>query len=87
MGSNITSAKVIGTRHEKLYKLMFQPARALIHTTTNSDLCELWHRRMTHFHHGDLRVLRDIVTRVPYFSIEHQELCKGCALGKYTKMQ
>ena len=26
-GSNITSAKVIGTRHEKLYKLMFQPMR------------------------------------------------------------
>jgi hypothetical protein len=25
------------------------------------------------------------VTRVPYFSTEHQELCKGCALGKYTK--
>jgi hypothetical protein len=42
-GSSITSAKVIGTRHEKLYKLMFQPARALIHTTNNSDLCELWH--------------------------------------------
>jgi hypothetical protein len=28
-GSNITSAKVIGTRHEKLYRLMFQPTRAL----------------------------------------------------------
>jgi hypothetical protein len=26
------------------------------------------------------------VTRVPKFSIEHQELCKGCALGKYTKI-
>jgi hypothetical protein len=22
---------------------------------------------------------------VPYFSTKHQELCKGCALGKYTK--
>ena len=36
-------------------------------------------------HHGALRILREIVTRVPEFSIEHQELCKGCALGKYTK--
>jgi hypothetical protein len=25
------------------------------------------------------------VTRVPDFSSEHHELCKGCALGKYTK--
>ena len=26
-GSSITSTKVIGTRHEKLYKLLFQPTR------------------------------------------------------------
>jgi hypothetical protein len=25
------------------------------------------------------------VTGVPEFSTEHQELCKGCALGKYIK--
>jgi hypothetical protein len=25
------------------------------------------------------------VTGVPNFSSEHHELCKGCALGKYTK--
>jgi hypothetical protein len=25
------------------------------------------------------------VTEVPDFSSEHHELCKGCALGKYTK--
>jgi hypothetical protein len=52
-GSSITLAKVIGTRHEKLYKLSFQLVRALIHTTSNSsDLCELWYRRMAHLHHG-----------------------------------
>ena len=84
-GSSITSAKVIGTRHEKLYKLMFKPTSALYHTTNNNDLCELWHRRMAHLHHGALRILREIVTGVPEFSIEHQEVCKGCALGKYTK--
>ena len=26
------------------------------------------------------------MTGVPYFSSEHHELCKGCALGKYTKI-
>ena len=41
-GSSITLAKVIGIHHEKLYKLMFQPVRALIHNTNNSDLCELY---------------------------------------------
>jgi hypothetical protein len=30
-------------------------------------------------------ILREIVTVVPEFNTEHQELCKGCALGKYTK--
>jgi hypothetical protein len=86
-GSSITSAKVICTRHERLYKFLFQPARALIHSTnSSSDLCELWHKRMAHFHHGALRVLREMVTRVPDFSSEHHELCKGCALGKYTKI-
>jgi hypothetical protein len=86
-GSSITSAKVIGTRHERMYKFFFQPVRALIHSTTSSnDLCEIWHRRMAHLHHGALRVLRELVTRVIYFSSEHHELCKGCILGKYTKI-
>ena len=84
--SSITSAKVIGTRHERLYKFLFQPTRALIHSTSSSsDLCEIWHRRMAHLHHGALRVLREMVTGVPDFSSEHHELCKGCTLGKYTK--
>ena len=40
---------------------------------------------MAHLHHGVLRVLREIVTGLPVFSTEHQDVCKGCALGKYTK--
>jgi transposase InsO family protein len=60
--------------------------RALIHSTSSSsDLCEICHRRMAHLHHGALRVLREMVTGVPDFSSKHHELCKGCALGKYTK--
>jgi hypothetical protein len=85
-GSSITSAKVIGTRHERLYKFLFQPTRALIHSiSSSSDLCEIWHRKMAPLHHGALRVLREMVTGVPNFSSEHHELCKGCTLGKYTK--
>jgi hypothetical protein len=41
-GSSITSSKVIGTRHERLYKFFFHLVRVLIHTTSNNnDLCEL----------------------------------------------
>jgi hypothetical protein len=40
---------------------------------------------MAHLHHGALRSLREIVMGMPQFSVEHQEVCKGCALGKYTK--
>jgi transposase InsO family protein len=49
------------------------------------DLAELWHRRMAHLHHGALKVLKEIVTGLPDFSTEHHEVCKGCAMGKYTK--
>jgi transposase InsO family protein len=48
-------------------------------------MAELWHRRMAHLHHGALKVLKEIVTGLPDFSTEHHEVCKGCAMGKYTK--
>jgi len=38
-----------------------------------------------HLHHGALRILRDIVNIVLEFITEHQDLCKGCALGMYNK--
>ena len=58
------------------------------HTSTknNRDLCELWHRRMAHMHHGALKVLKEITTRVPDFSVKHYEVYRGCALDKYTKL-
>lgn len=57
----------------------------LMSSNSESHLCELWHKRMAHLHHGALRVLREIVTGLPQFSTKHQEVCRGCALGKYTK--
>jgi hypothetical protein len=61
-GSNITFARVIGTRDGKLYRLIFQPLHALASSNNNCHLCELWHRMIDHLHHGALRVLREIVT-------------------------
>jgi hypothetical protein len=72
---------VIGIRQGKLYRLMFQLAQALIHSSS-IDLCELWHRRMAHLHHGAFNVLKEIVTGLPEFSVDHQV----CALGKYSKI-
>ena len=93
-GSLVDSGKVIGTRKGKLYRFAFQPQRALVSSVEDSttstfdsrDLCELWHWRMAHMHHGALRVLREITIGVPQFSTDHYEVCRGCALGKYTKL-
>jgi hypothetical protein len=41
---------------------------------------------MAHLHHGALRSLREIVIGMPQFNVEHQEVCRGCALGKYIKI-
>jgi hypothetical protein len=43
-GSSEKMDRMIGVREEKVYKLQFQPRRALISTTI--DMGELWHRRM-----------------------------------------
>jgi hypothetical protein len=54
-GSSLDSGQVIGVRHGKLYRLLFQPLCALVASSdSNRQLCELWHRRMAHLHHGAL---------------------------------
>ena len=40
---------------------------------------------MPHLHHGALGGLREVVTRVPQFNLKHQHVCRGCALGKFTR--
>ena len=77
-------AGVIGVRKGKFYRLSNQLAQALIHNI--DDLCELWHIRMVHLHHGALKVLREIVIGLPDFSTKQQGVCKGCALSKYDKV-
>ena len=60
---------------------------ALIGSNHNGEkeLNELWHKRMGHLHHAALRMLREIVTRVLVLSTEHDDVCRECVLGKYTK--
>lgn len=84
-GSSIEFARVIGAHSGRLYKLMFQPLRAMVAQTSRGSLCELWHKRMAHLHHEAFRMLREMVTRLPNFNTNHHDVCRGCALGKYTK--
>jgi hypothetical protein len=75
--------RIIGVGEENLYRLQFEPARALVNTTTNMG--ELCHRRMTHLHFGALGHLRQAVTGLPKFIAEKHDPCKGCAMGKYAR--
>ena len=79
-----SASVTIGVRCGKLYRLMFQPQLSLAHSS-NSELCELWHRRMARLHHPTLGLLRHMVTSLPEFNTEQSDVCRGCALGKYTK--
>ena len=56
-GSDSSLDQVIGTRSGKVYRLHFEPAKALVNSS-NNILGELWHRRMAHLHHGALKHLR-----------------------------
>ena len=51
----------IRARWGKLYRLLFQPQLSLAHSS-DSELCEIWHRRMAHLHHPALGLLRHMVT-------------------------
>jgi hypothetical protein len=85
-GSSLALGQVIVVRDGKLFRLLLQPLHALaVSNNNNKHTCELWHRRMAHLHHGALGGLRQVVTGVPQISTKHQDVCKGCALGKISK--
>jgi hypothetical protein len=85
-GSLLASGQVIGVRDGKLFRFLCQPLHALaVSSDSSRQTCELWHHRMARLHHGALGGLREVVTGVPQISTEHQNVCRGCALGKFTK--
>jgi hypothetical protein len=48
----------IGVRDANLYRLQGQPTHVLLHTT--ESLCDLWHMRMGHLHHGALPTMTEV---------------------------
>jgi hypothetical protein len=81
--SHMDSARVIGVRENSLYRLTVRPVQALLHDTIS--LSELWHRRLAHLHYRALPALGKMVTGLPEIHIEHDGVCRGCALGKNVK--
>lgn len=74
---------MIGVRYEGMYKLTSRSVHASVHDDTN--LCEVWHRRFAHLHYKALPSLRNIVLGFPEIQVEHDGVCRGCALGELTK--
>ena len=62
-GSDRSFDRVIGRSSGKVYILHFEPAKALV--SSSSSQGELWHRRMAHLHHGALKHLRQAFIGVP----------------------
>jgi len=46
---------------------------------------ELWNKRISHFHYRSLPALGMMVTSIPTLCVEHDGICRGCALGKNAK--
>jgi hypothetical protein len=66
-----------------LYRLTVRPVQALLHDTIS--LSELWHRRVAHIHYRALPALGKMVTGLPEIHVQHDGVCRGCALGKNVK--
>lgn len=54
-------------------------------SSNSRDQGEIWHRRMVHIHHGELKFLCEIVIGVPEVSTKHDDVCKGCVVEKFLK--
>ena len=81
--SSINIEKLIGVREEILYRLISLTAQAFVHDSTNIN--ELWHIRLTHLNYQALPTLKNMVTGLPMLHVDHDGVCRGCALGKNTK--
>jgi hypothetical protein len=81
--SSMDSSNVIGVREDNLYKLTVHLVQALAHDSIS--LSELWHIRLAHIHYRALPALGKIVTGLPPLRVEHDGVCRGCALGKNAK--
>ena len=78
----------IGVRVKILYHLQANGCTAMASKAegvVSQDEGELWHRRLSHIHHGALKILQQISTGLPKGTISQIDQCKGCTFGKFVK--
>lgn len=68
-----------------LYKLQMDAPKALVSSNSLKDQGGLWHRRISHIHHGALKLLHETMIAFPEASIEHDDVFRGCVLGQFAK--
>ena len=81
--TSLNFSSMIGVREGGVYKVPRKFIKAIIHDTVNP--CSLWHRRFGHLHFQVLPGLQKMVKGMPVFQSEHDNVCRGCALGKNIK--
>jgi hypothetical protein len=81
--SSMDYARLISVREDILYILIVQLVQALIHDFI--ILSELWHRRLAHLHYRPLPSPGKMATDLLKIHIEHDGICRGCALGNNAK--
>lgn len=81
--SCLDDVRFIGIHEGRLYRLVDQPAQALVHDEINPS--ELWHKRDGHLYYRALLDLNQIVLGVPKLQTNHEGVCKGCALANNIK--
>ncbi len=77
----------ISTRHTKqieiqiknIYKLQVEDCVALSSKVevVHGHIGKLWQRRLGHLHHGALKIMQQISTRLPKCKLEQTSTCKG----------
>jgi hypothetical protein len=76
-------AIVIQKEEGGLYKLKGHSEVSMAHTIEN--LCELWHRLLSHINYKALPYISKVVTGLPEIKVDHEGVCNGCAQGKNIK--
>jgi hypothetical protein len=81
--SHMNYSQVIGVQENNLYRFNVQPIQALLHDTI--ILSELCHIRLSHINYRALPALGKMTTGLPEIHVQHDGICRGCALGKNVK--
>ena len=81
---NFKYAFTLGFRVDRLYQVEGSPLGAMSCETSLQS--ELFHRRFAHLHYKALLDVRQMVTTMLKFKVEHEGVCPESAEGKLTRV-